>query len=682
MVNRLSKEKSPYLRLHMDNPVDWYPWGEEAFKKAREEDKPIFLSIGYYTCHWCHVMNRESFMDEEVAKELNKTFICIKVDREERPDIDSIYMKYAMSIMGGGGWPLTVLLTPDKKPFFVATYLPKETLIELARRVRNLWINDREKILKYADEVVKTLLGTSLFSVGNEYKEITENPIHELYKRLSITYDEFNGGFGEPPKFPSPQKILFLFRYWKSMDDSLALEMSLKTLDAMRMGGIYDQVGGGFHRYSTDAIWKLPHFEKMLYDQAWMIRTYAEAYQITGDYLYRETVEQTIEFLYRELYDGKLFYSALDAESEGMEGRYYIWSIEEIRNILGDEAKIAIEAFNLKEEGNYFDEATGKRTGYNIIYPRVRWEISAKNQGYNFEEYREVMDGILKKLFHARSTREKPNVDEKILCDWNAMTIASIAYASRILDDKDLMTKVETSLEEHLKRFYSDTLYHLYIEGERRVPALLDDYSYTLHMLVESYMTLYKPEYIERAIEMADEMLEKFYIDRINILLHTPKDTTDLPHHNLDLYDGPYPNGLSIAIHELIRLSRLTGEERFESIARELLKTALPNIERALEASPTLILDMLYILDGGSEVVVVPGKDLDLGREFISKLSKIYNPFSIYHLKHGGTDKISSYIKYYDAIEGRPTIYICRNFRCLAPTTDLKEAIKHLHGRD
>ena len=682
MTNRLAKEKSPYLKLHSDNPIDWYPWGEEAFKKAREEDKPIFLSIGYYTCHWCHVMNRESFMDMEVAKELNKTFICIKVDREERPDIDAIYMKYAMSIMGSGGWPLTVLLTPDKKPFFVATYLPKETLIELARRVRNLWINDRERILKYSDEVVKTLLGTSLFSVGNEYKELSEDPIHELYKRLSITYDEFNGGFGDPPKFPNPQKILFLFRYWRSMDDPIALEMALKTLDAMRMGGIYDQVGGGFHRYSTDAIWKLPHFEKMLYDQAWMIRTYAEAYQITGDYLYKETVEHTIDFIYRELYNGKLFYSALDAESEGMEGRYYIWSIDEIREILGDEAKIAIEAFNLKEEGNYFDEASGKRTGYNIIYPRVRWEISAEKHGYKFDEYRERIDEILKKLFHARNKRERPNMDDKILCDWNGMTIASLAYASRILDNKNLMKKVEAMVDEHIKRFHHDILYHIYIEGEWKVPGLLDDYSYTIHMLLEAYMTLHNPRYIEKALEIAEDMLDKFYIESTNILLHTPKDINDLPHHNLDLFDGPYPSGLSIAIHELIRLSRLTGEERFESIARELLKTALPNIERALDASPTLILDMLYILEGGSEVVVVPGNDIETGRDYLSKLSRIYSPFSIYHLKHRDTEKISNYVKYYDSIEGKPTIYICRNFRCLAPTTNLNEAIKEMLGRD
>lgn len=678
MGNRLANENSPYLRLHKDNPIDWYPWGEEAFKRAREEDKPIFLSIGYYTCHWCHVMNRESFMDREVAEELNKTFICVKVDREERPDIDSIYMKYAMSILGSGGWPLTVVITPDGKPFFISTYLPRETLIELARRVRELWRGDRERVINYADNVVRTILNTSLFSVGNDYKEVNEEAINELYRRLSTSFDEFNGGFGDPPKFPNPHRILFLLRYWSIYRDSLALEMALKTLDSMRMGGIYDQVGGGFHRYSTDMVWKLPHFEKMLYDQAWLIRSYAEAYQLTGDYLYRETIEDIIKFLYRELYDGKLFYSALDAESEGMEGRYYIWGIDEIKGVLSDEADLAMKAFNLREDGNYFEESTGKRTGFNIIYPRYRWEVIAEELGYKFEEFKSLIDSILEKLFDARSKRIKPNVDKKVLCDWNAMTLASLAYVSKIFDDKDLREKVRLSIDEFIKRFYDNGLYHVYIDGYSYNPALLDDYAYTIHMLIEAYMSINDHKYLKLALEFTDEMLDKFYVEDVNILLHTQKNIRDIPHHNLDIFDGPYPSGLSIAIHELIRLSRLTGEERYWSIAHEILKTLLPDIEKAVDAAPMLIIDMLYVLKGGLEVVVVPGSDIGLGREYMLKLSRVYSPFSIYHFKYGGIDKISSYVKYYDAIDDKPTIYICRNYSCLMPTTKLEEAVKHL----
>ncbi len=682
MGNRLKNSKSPYLRLHSNNPVDWYEWGEEAFQRAREEDKPIFLSIGYYTCHWCHVMNRESFMDPDVANELNKTFVCIKVDREERPDIDAIYMKYAMSLTGSGGWPLTVLLTPDKKPFFVATYLPRETLIELARKVRDLWGNDKERVLKYADDVVNTLLNTSLFSVGNEYKELNEDIVYELFKKLSVSFDEFNGGFGNPPKFPNPHKILFLLRFWKYYRDPLAFEMVVKTLDAMRFGGIYDQVGGGFHRYSTDAIWKLPHFEKMLYDQAWLLKAYTELYQITGDYVYRDTSLEIIKFLFRELSDGKLFYSALDAESEGVEGRYYIWSFDEISDALGDLTDFAVNVFNLKEDGNYFEEVSGRKTGYNILYPRFRWEKIAESMNMDFDEFMSTLYDVLERLRKAREGRVKPNVDDKILTDWNSMAIASISYSARIFGDDKLLNKALDSMDELLKRMYRDgVIYHSYIDGETTVPGFLDDYANMLYALNETYMVSYDPKYLEYAIEISELMIKYFYVEGMDIFLHTPKDSNDLIHHNLDLYDGPYPSGLSIAIHEFIRLSRLTGEERYELLARDILKGVIPNIEHSIDASPYMVVNVLYFLKGGSEVVVVPGEDLNYAINYIRSLGKVYTPYSIYHLKASKeVERVSNYVGYYNPVDNKSTVYICKDFKCLEPITDLEKAIEVLAG--
>ena len=682
MGNRLKNSKSPYLRLHSNNPVDWYEWGEEAFQRAREEDKPIFLSIGYYTCHWCHVMNRESFMDPDVANELNKTFVCIKVDREERPDIDAIYMKYAMSLTGSGGWPLTVLLTPDKKPFFVATYLPRETLIELARKVRDLWGNDKERVLKYADDVVNTLLNTSLFSVGNEYKELNEDIVYELFKKLSVSFDEFNGGFGNPPKFPNPHKILFLLRFWKYYRDPLAFEMVVKTLDAMRFGGIYDQVGGGFHRYSTDAIWKLPHFEKMLYDQAWLLKAYTELYQITGDYVYRDTSLEIIKFLFRELSDGKLFYSALDAESEGVEGRYYIWSFDEISDALGDLTDFAVNVFNLKEDGNYFEEVSGRKTGYNILYPRFRWEKIAESMNMDFDEFMSTLYDVLERLRKAREGRVKPNVDDKILTDWNSMAIASISYSARIFGDDKLLNKALDSMDELLKRMYRDgVIYHSYIDGETTVPGFLDDYANMLYALNETYMVSYDPKYLEYAIEISELMIKYFYVEGMDIFLHTPKDSNDLIHHNLDLYDGPYPSGLSIAIHEFIRLSRLTGEERYELLARDILKGVIPNIEHSIDASPYMVVNVLYFLKGGSEVVVVPGEDLNDAINYIRALGKVYTPYSIYHLKASKeVERVSNYVGYYNPVDNKSTVYICKDFKCLEPITDLEKAIEVLAG--
>ena len=682
MANRLAREKSPYLRLHMNNPVDWYPWSEEAFKKAREEDKPIFLSIGYYTCHWCHVMNRESFMDPEVADKLNSTFICIKVDREERPDVDSLYMKYAMVVLGGGGWPLTVLLTPEKKPFYVATYLPKKHLIELADRVRELWVNDRERIYRYSDNLVRTIVSSELFTTGFEYKEVKRSYVDEIYRRCAISFDEFNGGFGGPPKFPTPHRLLFLMRYWRLYDEPQALEMVFKTLDGMRFGGIYDHLEGGFHRYSTDEVWKLPHFEKMLYDQAWLMRVYTEAYQISGDYIYRETFYQIFDFIVRNLFSEKfgMLYSAMDSESEGVEGRYYLWSYDEFVEAAGDLYDIGVEVFNIKVDGNYFEEATGRKTGLNILYPKYRWEHIASKLGLGIDDFVDILNRLLDRLRRYRiENRVKPGIDNKFLADWNLYTVSSLAYGGRVFRDGELIGYAERifkSICEHM--YVGDVLYHSNIDGENTSNGFLDDYASILYALNELYLSTLKYTYLDMAIEFANNLIKKFYRKDMNLFQHNPIDSEDLPHHNIDVFDGPYPSGLSLAIHELIRLSRLVGDRSFYDIALENLKTILPNIERALESAPYQGVNMMYVLSGGGEVVIIPGMDNDKTNTYVSSLLKLYTPFTIFHLKTEDVSRNIEYVKYYELVGEGPTIYVCRDYKCLSPTNDLKVAIEQI----
>jgi len=667
MVNRLSREKSPYLKLHADNPVDWYPWSEEAFEKAKKEDKPIFLSIGYYTCHWCHVMNRESFSDPEVARELNKVFIPIKVDREERPDVDSLYMKYSFAVTGGGGWPLTVLLTPDKKPFFIATYLPKDTLIQLIKRVDELWRNDREKIYRYAEDLVRGVVTSPMFMVGDSYRELGLDVVDTLVQRLSASYDPIHGGFGHPPKFPNPHRHLFLLRYSWLYEEMFPVTMVHTTGVRMRFGGLYDHVWGGFHRYSTDAIWKLPHFEKMLYDQAWLIRMYTEAYQVTGDWIFRDTVEGVYRFLEEWMYDGSALYSAVDAESEGVEGRFYIWSMDEFRDALGDLYDPAYRIFGLEEDGNYREEATGRKNGYNVLFPSKRWEEHAVTLGMNFEEFMDYISNVLKHLREYASDRVKPNIDYKILADWNSMTAASLAYAYRVFQDDRYLSMAIGGVEFILHKMYPDTLLHTYVEGEASVNGFLDDYASLLYALNELYMATGRERYLDRARDVAEDMINLFRHPDLKIFLHTPITQEDLPHPDIELFDGPYPSGQSIAIHELLRLSRMTNEDRYWEIAIETLKTVLPNVERSVEAAPYLAVSTLLGVTGGGEIIYSDDVFRDIDR--------VYAPFHVIVKKD-----IDGLVRLETPMTSKESyIYVCQGYVCHEPSKTLRDAIRQVY---
>ena len=418
-MNRLENEKSPYLLQHADNPVNWYPWGQEAFEKANAENKPIFLSIGYSTCHWCHVMAHESFEDPEVARLMNEIFVSIKVDREERPDIDSVYMTVCQMMTGTGGWPMTIFMTPEKKPFFAGTYFPKNSrfgrigLIDLIIRVNQMWASQKGELLDSADQISRTLQNITSEAPGDKFNEII---LKKTFQLLKIRYDPKNGGFGDKPKFPTPHNLFFLLRYWKRTGDAMALEMVEKTLKAMRQGGIYDHVGFGIHRYSTDSTWLIPHFEKMIYDQALVAMAYTEAYQATKNQSYREVAEEIITYVLRDMTSPEGgFFSAEDADSEGEEGRFYVWSKEEFEQVLDkDTAEIAIYVFNLQEGGNYLEESTKIHSGHNILHLKNSHDKIAERLKLSEPELRSRIENIRVKLYNIREKRINPHKDDKI----------------------------------------------------------------------------------------------------------------------------------------------------------------------------------------------------------------------------------------------------------------------------
>ena len=496
-VNRLEKESSPYLLQHKNNPVDWYPWSEEAFKKAKELDIPIFLSIGYSTCHWCHVMEKESFEDEEVAKLLNDNFISIKVDKEERPEIDHIYMTVCQAMTGRGGWPLTIIMSPDKQPFFAGTYFPKRGrfgrpgMMELIPSISEAWKTKRNELIESADKIEKFLIESNKKTIGNN---LNESILNDTYSVFVERYDNENGGFGTQPKFPSPQNIIFLLRYHKMTGNKTALEMAEKTLIKMRMGGIYDQLGFGFHRYSTDKEWLVPHFEKMLYDQAMLSIAYTEAYHLTKKDVYKKIAIEILTYIKRDLTDNRGgFYSAEDADSEGEEGTFYIWSLEELSFLEKNEKDLSIEYFNLEDEGNYLDESTRKKNGKNIFHIKSLNNISDNRY-----------EKIRTKLFEQRKKRIHPLKDDKILTDWNGLAIAAFAKAGDVFDNEEFVLIAEKSADFISRNLKNEdgTLLKRYRNGKSGINGHLDDYAFYIWGLLELYESTFKVDYLEEAIEL------------------------------------------------------------------------------------------------------------------------------------------------------------------------------------
>ncbi len=563
--NRLEKEKSPYLLQHGDNPVDWYPWGEEAFARARAEDRPVFLSIGYATCHWCHVMARESFEDPAVARLMNETFISVKVDREERPDIDKYYMSVCQMITGSGGWPLTVVMTPDRKPFYAATYLPRESrygrigMMDLVPKLGELWKTRRTELNRAASEITGAL----------NREETAGGPgapgpdLHDrAFENLESLYDRENGGFWTAPKFPMPHHLLFLLRYWSRTKREKALSMTEHTLTAMRLGGIYDHAGGGFHRYATDDKWTVPHFEKMLYDQALLAMAYTEAFQATGNPLFGETARAVLRYVLRDLAapDGG-FCCGEDADSEGEEGRFYLWTHEELMNHFPKEAfGLFRSLFAVEERGNFTDEATGKKRRENILFARRAEDGETpllRLRGREKQRLAELLDSLRRK----REERERPRRDDKVLTDWNGLMIAALALGGRVFDENAFTAAARDGAAFILEVLSPapGRLLHRYRDGESAIAGLLDDYAFFGWGLLELYETTYDPLYLREAIRLTDTVLRDFRDTGRGDFYFNSLEKSDLPARQKDAADGALPSGTAVTILNLARLGLLLG---------------------------------------------------------------------------------------------------------------------------
>ena len=681
--NHLKNEKSPYLLQHVNNPVDWYPWNDEAFEKAKKEDKPIFLSIGYSTCHWCHVMAHESFEDEEVASLMNDAFVNIKVDREERPDIDGVYMQVAQMMTQRGGWPLTIIMTPDKKPFYAGTYIPKKGrynmpgMLDLIPQIKKIWESDRSNIDEIIQNIETALTNTSGEAVGDA---ITEDALQSAFNQLSQRFDEKLGGFGRAPKFPSPHNLMLLLRIWKRYDDPRALGMVETTLEEMRKGGLFDQVGYGFHRYSTDANWLLPHFEKMLYDQAGLMMIYTEAYQATKKSHYADVVKEIFTYLIRDLMSPEgSFYSAEDADSEGVEGKFYVWSYEEIQRLLTEKETEAFTKFyNIEPRGNFLEEATREETGLNIPHITSNAEDIANELGLEANEFLEIVESAKMKLFTERENRVRPHRDEKILTDWNGFMIAALAKAGAALDDVDLVNAAEQAMEFLLENLMNEKgeLYHRYSDGEVAYRAFLDDYAYITYGLMELYEATFEPRYLERAKQLTDDMLLHFLDVDNGGLFFTADYSEELLVRRKDSYDGAMPSGNSIAMLNLIRLARLLGDSKYEDHATAIGKAFSNDINRAHSAFSMMLVGLDFAIGPSYEIVIAGKPENDDTREMLNQIRKNFIPRKIVLLR--GTEKqsrtiteLAPFTKYHEPLNGKATAHVCVDHNCKLPTTDL-----------
>ncbi len=681
-VNRLAKESSPYLLQHKNNPVDWYPWGDEAFQKALELNRPIFLSIGYSTCHWCHVMEEESFEDEQVAQLLNDNFISIKVDREERPEIDHLYMTVCQVMTGKGGWPLTIIMTPDKYPFFAGTYFPKKGrmgrpgMIELLPAISDAWVNKKDELIQSANQIKKYLIDSNNKELGDQLNQsILTNTNSQFINR----YDKTHGGFGTKPKFPSPHNLIYLLRYHNMSGDKTSLLMVEKTLQEMRLGGIFDHVGFGFHRYSTDTEWILPHFEKMLYDQAMLTLAYTEAYQITNNQLYKDTAEEILYYVQRDMTDKRGgFYSAEDADSEGEEGLFYLWTIDEIKNILSNvESELLINTYGLNKEGNYDDEATGNRTEKNILYLK---------EPINNIELKNRLNQIIKKLYQARKKRIHPLKDDKILTDWNGLMIAAYAKAGVVFNSDDYTQQAEKSAQFILKNLTDNNgrLLKRYRNGNAGVDAHLDDYAFFIWGLLELYEATFNVTYLAEAIQLSNIMVDEFWDVTNGGFFLGSENSEKLIVRAKTGYDGAMPSGNSVAAMNCSKLNRITGETKWAEISDKIFITFSNEIQKTPSGYASMVNAFLFNTDNPKEIVIVgSGKDSDT-ISAIEKIKSEYVPNKVIIFKDTDDElnKLSPLAKWtvtQETIDEKTTYYICQDFACKIPTTDLDLALKFIN---
>ena len=672
MANRLATETSPYLLQHKDNPVDWYPWGEEALTQAREADKPIFLSIGYSACHWCHVMEHESFENDRIASVMNRFFVPIKVDREERPDLDSIYMAAVQAMTGSGGWPLNLFLTPEGVPFFGGTYWPPEDrvgmpgFVKVLESVHDAYVNKREDVIANAEQLRAFLTDASRATPSPG--ELHPMLLDEAFESMVRSFDFTNGGFGGAPKFPQPLNIEFLLRYHHRTGDGRAATMVRRTLDRMAAGGIYDQLGGGFARYAVDANWLVPHFEKMLYDNALLARCYSDAFRAFGDETYYRIASETIDFALRELLTTEGgFASALDADSEGEEGRFYVWTPAEIEAVLpSQQAALLMRAYGVREGGNF--------EGKTILHITMPLDEVATELGLSLEVARQTLDAARSTLLTAREGRVRPGRDDKVLTSWNGLMLRTLAEGSRALNRPDFgqaAKRLAAFLLSTLRQ--SGRLLRGYKDGQARLNAYLEDYAFLADGLIALYETTFERRWLDAALELAQTMREEFAGDGTPLLYDTGLSHERLISRPRDLQDGAIPAGNSVAAGVLLKLAALTGVPSFAQQAGEMLRTMVrPMIEH-----PTAFGRMLSALDtylaAPRELALVGEKDDPTIVAFAATVWRRYEPNLVLGLADPADPASSANVPFLanrTMKDGLATAYFCERHACLPPVTD------------
>ena len=668
-TNRLAHEKSPYLLQHQHNPVDWYPWGPEAFAKARQENKPLFVSIGYSTCHWCHVMERESFESEEVAAFLNEHFVSIKVDREERPDVDKIYMTFVQAMIGQGGWPLNVFITPELKPFYGGTYWPPEnkhgrpSFVQVLQQVAKAWQDRREQLTGSSTELHQKLIQLTQRPATNALI-LTSAAVREAGGHLKEGYDSKNGGWGTAPKFPTPSQPIFLLRYGTRFKDAKAVQMVLHTCERMAAGGIYDQLGGGFSRYSTDAHWLVPHFEKMLYDNAQLLDLYLDAYLVSGEARFAEVARDIIRYLLRDMTSPEGgFYSAEDADSEGKEGKFYCWTRSELSNLLRpEEFVVAVKYFGITEEGNFVDHSDPEPLPHQNVLSIANPKLAKADEP--------LLKSAKEKMFQARSKRVRPHRDDKMLASWNGLMLGALARAYAVLGDETYRIAAEKNLaflKEKLWDANTKTLYHRWRDGARDSVQLLEAYAFLLSGTIDLYQATLEEKHLAFAISLAESILAKFYDKEEGGFWQSAAGADDLILRIKDDYDGAEPSGNSVAISSLLQLAATTDRKEFREAAEKSLRLFSERLHSFPQGVPYMLMALDFALEEPRRAVVAGDAHSSAAKLLLHAAHSVYQPNKVVL---GTSGLVEPFARTLPAEGGQPVVYVCTGTACQPPTRD------------
>jgi uncharacterized protein YyaL (SSP411 family) len=671
-TNRLAREKSPYLLQHQHNPVDWYAWGEEAFAKARTEDKPIFLSIGYSTCHWCHVMERESFENQSIADYLNQHFVSIKMDREERPDVDKIYMTAVQAMGEGGGWPLNVFLTPDLKPFYGGTYFPpvkkygRPSFLDVLQHLQKLWETRRSDIATSA-----TQLHDHLASVTRQEEpaglHLGPAVLQNAAKKFKDEYDPRHGGFGGAPKFPRPTQPAYLLHHGVRFGDKEAVSMVIHTCERMAAGGMYDQLGGGFSRYSVDAQWLVPHFEKMLYDNAQLIHLYLDAYLVSGESRFADVARDIIRYILRDMtHPGGGFYSAEDADSEGKEGKFYCWTRAELSKLLTpEEFKVAVRYFGITEKGNFVDHSDPNPLPDQNILSIADPKLSPAEQS--------LLASAKTKMFDERAKRVRPHLDDKVLASWNGMMLGAISRAYAVLGDKAYLAAAEKNLSFLQAKLWdpaTQTLYHRWRDGERDSVQLLEAYAFLLAGVIDLYEATLESKHLEFALALTESMIAKFYDKEAGGFWQSAAGARDLIVRVKEDYDGAEPSGNSVAVLALLKLSAITDRGDLKAAAEKTLRLLADKLQRLPQAVPNLLRGLEFWLEEPKRVVIVGDTTAPLTRDLLRAAHAVFQPHKVVL---SNTGPVEPFAKTLPLDKGQPTVYLCTGTACQPPTHDIEK---------